>query len=361
MMSVLRENMFNLFMQHLPGISFIKDLAGHYLYVNDQWKRLVSPDPAETQPGGADGNACARQFEENDQRAIAEAVGIQTVETVQAEDGAHHWIMSEFPIRDEQGEVVLLGGIGFDITRRLRLEEELNIYRERLASLAVEFAVAEDRERSRIAGELHDQVGQNLFLAGLKLGSLRSASLAEDDRRVLEEIRQLVSGALQDIRSLTCQLRPPLLAHGGLVAALCWLGEQFREDFGLQVEVFDDQQEKPLSHEVSSTVFQVVRELLLNIAKHASAPRAAISVTTESGAITITVEDGGAGFDVTSVSRNCGKSGGFGLFNARQKIEYLGGVLTVHSEPGRGTRTVIRLPLRGEGGSTTLGAQRGAP
>lgn len=353
MMSVLRDSMFGLFMQHLPGVSFIKDLAGRYLYVNDQWKRLVSSGSAEDLPGGPDEDACARQFEENDQRVIAEAAGIQTVETVQAEDGAHHWIMSEFPIRDEQGEVVLLGGIGFDITHRLRLEEELNIYRERLASLTVELAVAEDRERSRIAGELHDQVGQNLFLAGLKLGSLKISSLSDDDRRAVEEIRQLVSGALQDIRSLTCQLRPPLLAHGGLVAALCWLGEQFREGFGLQVDIFDDQHEKPLSPEVSSALFQVVRELLLNTAKHASAPWAAISVTTEADSIMVSVEDGGVGFDVSSVSRNCGKSGGFGLFNARQKIEYLGGTLTVQSEPGCGTRTVIRVPLKGEQHGTT--------
>ncbi len=354
MMSVSRENLFDLFMHYLPGIAFIKDLAGRYHYVNDQWKRIA---PAGTICAWHEKTSydlwpepVACRFDESDRKVIAESAEIQAVEAVETETGTRHWVVSKFPIRDEAGEVALIGGIGFDVTDRLRAEEELRLHQERLASLAVELSVAEERERNRIAGELHDQVGQNLFLAGIKLAALRDSSPPDQDCGALDEIGLLIGQALRDIRSLTFQLRPPLLAHDGLVAALVWLAEQFREDFGLQVEIHDDRREKPLSPEISSTVFQTVRELLLNVAKHAAVRRADITIMTEADIISVTVEDGGAGFDVSTVWLNRGKNGGFGLFNVRQKIEYLGGTLAVDAEPGRGTRTVIRVPLRVEVG-----------
>ena len=117
----------------------------------------------------------------------------------------------------------------------------------------------------------------------------------------------------------------------------------------MQVEVVDDQQPAPLSEEMQSTIFRVVRELLVNVSKHARTGKARIAVQREGDTIRVTVEDEGVGFDVARLGMPS-SSGGFGLYSIRQRIEYLGGSVSVASTPGSGTRTTILAPINaGEG------------
>jgi signal transduction histidine kinase len=232
-----------------------------------------------------------------------------------------------------------------EIDERKRTEQMLLEYQRRLEAVSLELSLAEERERDRIAGELHDQVGQRLILGKMKLNALASQLPSAQLERDAEQIERLLDQSLQDIRTLTFQLRPPILASAGLAAAVQWLGEELKSDFGLQVEVVDDRQPKPLRYEIRSTIFQAVRELLLNVAKHANTKHVQVGLTRDEDCIVITVVDDGSGFNRAECKVRQGKSGGFGLFNVRQRVEYLGGRFTIEALPGKGTRATIITPL----------------
>lgn len=234
-----------------------------------------------------------------------------------------------------------------EIEGRKRIEQDILDHQRRLQAMTRELALAEERERDRIARELHDQAGQRLILGKMKLDSLASRLPSGQFACDAEEVGVLLDQSIQDIRSLTFQLRPPILANAGLEAAVQWLGEEFRKDFGLQIEFDDDDKPKPMKYEVRSTVFQVMRELLLNIAKHAGAKRVKVGMKRERDSLVINVDDDGVGFDASEVSKREPKEGGFGLFSITQRIEYLGGCLSIETSPGKGTHAAIMVPLEG--------------
>jgi PAS domain S-box-containing protein len=232
-----------------------------------------------------------------------------------------------------------------EIEERRWAEGEILDKQRKLEALGFELSMAEERERARIAGELHDQVGQCLILGKIKANTLASLDLRPDQQSVVEELEQLLDKSIQDIRSLTFQLRPPILATAGLDAAVKWLVEELRENYGLQVDCRDDLQPKPLSYEIRSYLFQAVRELLLNVAKHAGTKQAQVSLQRVGDTVDITVVDDGIGFDPEEALARKGSSGGFGIFNVQQRIEYLGGHFIIEAEPGKGCRVIIVVPL----------------
>ncbi len=232
-----------------------------------------------------------------------------------------------------------------ELHERTRMEANLLDYQHRLEAMSLELSLAEDRERGRIAGELHDQVGQHLILGKMKLHALMSELSDEDQAAMAEDIDLLLSASIQDIRSLTFQLRPPILANVGLEAAIQWLGEDLRESYGLQTEFFADLQPKPLRYEIRTTIFQVVRELLLNVIKHANSLNATINMLRDENNLSIEIIDHGRGFDPTVNNPRKHGTGGFGLFNVQKKVEYLGGQLNVDTERDKGTRVTLRVPL----------------
>ena len=232
-----------------------------------------------------------------------------------------------------------------EIEERKLIEREIRDHQQKIQAMSLELSMAEARERDRIAGELHDQVGQRLILGKMKLDALASRLACDRAESEAQEINRLLDQSIQDIRSLTFQLRPPILANAGLEAAVEWLGEEFRADLGLQMVFSCDQQPKPLKYEVRSTVFQAVRELLLNVAKHAGSDRVEVRMLREGDCLVIEVEDDGVGIDSAADRDRKARGGGFGLFNLGQRMEYLGGSFRIESAPGKGTRATILVPL----------------
>ena len=167
----------------------------------------------------------------------------------------------------------------------------------------------------------------------------------EKPEEEVTEIVTLVEQTIQDTRSLTFQIRPPLLASAGLEATVQWLGEELSEHYGLQMALTADSAAKSLPYQIRSTVFQAIRELLLNVARHAGTAQVRVLMSREGPFLVITITDDGRGFDIVEARARNARCGGFGLFNTQQKIEYLGGSLTIDSSPGTGTRAIIRVPL----------------
>ena len=227
---------------------------------------------------------------------------------------------------------------------RKRAEEKIYAYQKQLRSLASELSLTEERERRRIATDLHDHIGQTLALAQIKLGVLQKLASATDLVGPVDEIRELIEQTIQYIRSLTFELSPPILYELGLEAALEWLAERTQEKHGILIDFEDDRQPKPMSEESRISLFKSVRELLTNIVKHAQTHKAKISIQREGNNIQILVEDDGVGFSPPE-DKLLGKIGGYGLFSIRERLKHLGGLIEIESKPGQGTRVTLVAPL----------------
>jgi PAS domain S-box-containing protein len=235
------------------------------------------------------------------------------------------------------------------IKERTEAKEAMDAKQTVLDGMTMDLALAQERERRRIAAELHDQVGQVLLLARIKLGVLAGSDSSAPIKPMVDEIKGLTDAAIRDIRSLTFQLSPQLLCAVGLEAALEWLCRQLKESYGLQVDFCDDQLSKPVSEEMRHVVFQAVRELLINVRKHAQVEQASLLVARAGEKVRITVEDRGVGFDAGEQRIGKDADVGFGLFTSGRRIEHLGGTLTVATRPGHGTRVEITVPVLAAG------------
>lgn len=233
-----------------------------------------------------------------------------------------------------------------DITENKRLAAELDRHRchleelvQQLRQLAVDTTLAEERERQAIARDLHDDLGQILHVAKIKLDALETAVPAAGDR--VHEIDKLVADASARVRSLTSQLSPPVLATLGLVPALSWLAGEMQRSYGLAVEVEDDGAGS-LTAAQSAILFRAVRELLINIAKHAGVASAHVDVYSEAGELVLAVADEGSG--IADLQRALAGRQGFGLASVRERIAHLAGSVDISTTPGAGTVVTLRMP-----------------
>jgi signal transduction histidine kinase len=232
-----------------------------------------------------------------------------------------------------------------EIQERRRTEQDLLRHQDRLRSLSSELLLTEERERRRIATDLHDRIGQTLAVSRIKLGALREAAGPGDLARQVDEIRGFIDQTIQDTSTLTFELSPPALYELGLEAALEGLIEQIREQHGLEIEFRDDGRPKQLDGSCRVAAYMAARELLFNIVKHAGATKAQVAIGRDNDTLWIDIQDDGAGFEPSVLSYQGIGSGGFGLFSIRERLRPLSGRLKVESAPGRGTRVRLVLPL----------------
>jgi PAS domain S-box-containing protein len=277
-------------------------------------------------------------------------------------DGSIHWLEGRARLLAAPGRAL---GTVIDITKRKIAEEQLLNHRQRLRSLASQLSVTEERERRRIAMDLHDSIGQNLALALLKLGGKPESAPVSRAGRELELARRLIEEALSSIHSLSYELSPPILHDLGLEAALEWLSEQFQDRHGLQVTFSDDGEPKPVAEELRFLLFRSARELLVNVVKHAAARTAKLCVCRRGHDLELSVEDDGKGFAtlptiVAGASPDA--SHGFGLFSIRERVEHFGGRFQISSLPGTRTRACVTVPLQSSPGiDRSVDYDRSAP
>jgi PAS domain S-box-containing protein len=279
-------------------------------------------------------------------QAIADGAALADADiTVLTRDGVPRYMSaSTWPLRRRSGDGRLALTIWRDVSRRKLDEETLLESRQRLQSLAYEVTVAEARERGRIAAGLHDDIGQILAMAHLKLAELGAAATPQARGHLQEELHGMLVHAMRATRTATFDLRSPLPQQLGLKAALQALGDRARRDSGLDVRIDGDMPALPIAEPVLSIVFRVVRELLLNIQKHAHARNVHITLRSFDHQLMIAVVDDGRGFD-TQQRRQFTAEGGFGLVSAEAQMQAIGGRLRMESQPARGTLATVTLPL----------------
>ena len=234
-----------------------------------------------------------------------------------------------------------------EVAEREAAERMLVEHQSRLQDLASEVVLAEQRERRRLAERLHDDLGQILALSQIRIGGLREGTEGPGRHaEELEAIEALVEQAVSRTRSITCELSPPVLYELGLEPALQWLVEQFRRqsDASADLEVQGDC--ASLSEEARITLFQITRELLANVAKHARARHVTVALRCADGGVSVVVRDDGVGFEYHRLSNgaSAGSSTSFGLFSIRERLARHGGALHVLSRPGEGAQVTASLP-----------------
>jgi signal transduction histidine kinase len=231
---------------------------------------------------------------------------------------------------------------------QVELKAQINValrikgYQEQLKKLYSEITLVEERERRRIAENLHDSLGQTLSLAYMNLSSINDEDCNPTARKTINFTSKLLNKAINESRSLTYDLSPPILYELGLVPAIKWRLEQFEKEFGIKALLDTETEELNLKKEYNIFLYRIVGELLTNINKHANASEVIIKLFNENGNYNITVEDNGLGIDKTKI-KTANPNGGFGLLSISERIESISGSFNIDSNKN-GTIAHIEIP-----------------
>lgn len=229
-----------------------------------------------------------------------------------------------------------------EIKVRKQAEKQLLAYQKQLQLLSSRISLFEEREKRRIASELHDCIGQTLALTKIKLNSLRKLSESAESKSIIEEILQLVDQTIKGARTLTFELSPPILYELGFFHAVQWLVDQFNEQQDIEVILGKYDGDIYLDNSIRFILFQALRELLINIVKHARATKVKINMSVVEGNLKIVVEDNGIGFP-----ESLNTYSGYGLFNIRERMNHINGHFKIIPiAHNRGTRATLMTSLK---------------
>jgi signal transduction histidine kinase len=206
--------------------------------------------------------------------------------------------------------------------------------------------MTEERERRRIAVDLHDNIGQTLALTKIKLESLIGQTSKNGLRKPLLEIGDMINQSIQQARSLMTDLSPSVLYELGFAEAIYWLCDQIQTKHCLQIVLTNELKIRGIDEEIQLLLFRATRELLLNIVKHARARQAYVTLKKSGNNIQITVKDDGVGFDISEISNVAKLTGGFGLLSIHERLKYLGGLFEIETQKGLGTCITLFAPRK---------------
>jgi signal transduction histidine kinase len=236
-----------------------------------------------------------------------------------------------------------------ELEMRKCTEQDLVMHQQQLRSVSAELALVQERERHRIAADLHDHIGHALVLASNRLGTLGALLSADQDKALVDDIRQLIKQSIRYSRSLIAELGSPLYHQVSFVSAVEWLARDILDTKCIALRLQVDEQSRLPSDNVQVLFFRVIEEILVNIVKHAEAHHVDITLGTENGNLTVEICDDGVGFDVHAVLRaRPGDRHGFGIFMIRERLTHLNGRCSITSQPGQGTSVILMVPVKHE-------------
>ena len=208
----------------------------------------------------------------------------------------------------------------------------------------------QEEERKRIARELHDGIGQiftalALGLSGVEETMPRDPALA---RKQIGNLKDMAVRAISELRQLVADLRPAQLDDLGLVPALHWLTDEWRDRLHMDVRVQITGQRRRLSPELETVLFRITQEALTNVAKYANAQHTEVKLAFGNDQVELNIEDNGRGMTPEQMNRRQVRHQGWGLAGIQERAALVGGTFSIDSAPGRGTRLTVHIPLHGE-------------
>jgi signal transduction histidine kinase len=270
-------------------------------------------------------------------------------------DGSIHWLCNRAKIyRDASGRAVRALGANIDISgfkeaeeRRNRAEKELLASREQLRQLAAHLESAREQERIRIAREIHDELGQILTVLKMDLEAIEAryrASVSRPLKDITRRTKSMLANldlSIDTVRRVSTELRPGVLDHLGIAAALEWQLQEFASRTGIRCRSIGIPEHLPLDAAQSTAVFRIFQEILTNVARHADATCVKVEVESDAAAMTLRVTDNGRGFDPLRLTH----PDALGVLGMRERALLLGGDIDFQSRSGVGTEAILRIPL----------------
>ena len=356
------EQQFTAFMENIPGFAWIKDIQGRYVYLSKSRARLTKCPCAWR--GKTDDelwpSKMASEYKASHRRILTSRAVLQMIEAYPRKRGQGYMLATRFPIFDRDGAVSLVGGVAMDITEHKQTEAEVRRSREQLRALAAHLQVIREEERSRIAREIHDILGQTLTSLSLDVDWLETHLARSNSTRRPAEIRKrlksmeaLLRTSSRTVQRITSDLRPGMLDDLGLAATLEWAAEAWAHRTGIRCRWKRKPQPVALNREQATALFRIYQEILTNISRHARASNVTCSFKTTVDELTLKVSDDGKGFDPAKLSDR--KS--LGLLGMRERALLFSGRLEIQSAAGKGTTVAVRIPI-GQDSSQLAGNTR---
>lgn len=323
------------FIDHTSAMMYVKDLDGKYVLVNNRFESLF-PGVAEEARGGAgrpaDGvPAHGRDVDES----IIETGRSETFEeTVPLADGSHTWVSCKFPIVDDDGRTIAVGGVSTDVTELHAARADLE-RKERVLRNLIEI---QEQEKQLLCSEFHDGLIQYAVGAKMLLESLERTVLPAAEAGAIDDAIQALARGIEDGRRVIRGIRPAELDDLGLAAALGALVDD-TEAAGITVDSAIDPTIDDLPPVFQVTVYRIVQEALSNVRRHAGGRHAGLRCGRQGDEITVEVRDDGVGLGPDRAPT------GFGITGMQERARLLGGECTVSGKPGEGTTVRVRLPV----------------
>ena len=282
-------------------------------------------------------------------RALFDAGHTHSITNERRLDGSTMWVEGDYMcFYDAAGRITGHFGIQRDVTDRIRAAEELEQSRAELRALAIRLQAIREEERTRIAREIHDELGQALTALKLDLAWLgtqpqKSTSTSGEFRAVDQSITKRIDETMQIVRRIASELRPSVLDQLGLEAGIECLVQETTQRTGIAITLHAEEFPR-LSDDLASHAFRIIQEALTNVTRHSKATRVDVAVRRAGGSLILGVSDNGVGFaaDTLSGLRS------LGLVGMRERALACGGVLMVQGKPGEGTSIVVTIPLKTE-------------
>ena len=234
-----------------------------------------------------------------------------------------------------------ISGIVADMTTRRIAQDALRKSDKELRILSNQLLSAEEKERKRMARELHDGIGQSLSAIKFSVeNTLRELNDRPDlpDLASLEAVIPIAQKAIEEVRRIVKDLRPSILDDLGILATIAWFCREFQTVyFNIQIETQIDIAENDIPLPLKTTIYRVLQEALNNVAKHSGADQVELSLGNRSDKIALTITDNGRGFDLENKISLTPSQRGFGLASMRERAQLSGGRFDIRSEIGAGT------------------------
>lgn len=259
--------------------------------------------------------------------------------------------VSGISVFDGNNQFFGLRGVCFDITKRKQAEialkkyvQQIKNYQKKLKKLNTELTFAEEKERRRIAENLHDSLGQTLSLAYMKLSSVTDEKFPSHVSKVIEETSELLNKAISESRTLTYDLSPPILYELGLIPAFKWKLEQIEKKHGIKTKITGEDTIIDIRKEYNIFLYRIISELTTNVIKHAQASLIELRIQKEKKYYSIILEDNGVGLQNNPVNKATEK-GGFGLMSITERLDNIKGQFSIESKIGKGTKATVIIPF----------------